>query len=101
MVSPWLAGLGFGIPGVYGIVHFARHVVPQRPGHALRQSEIGHEPYDAEVLGPEAADRDLLWQNVVLERAPFFAKYEEKAGRTIPIAVLNPRARAAESPGQG
>ena len=63
--------------------------------------EIGYESYDAEVLVPEAADRDLLWHDVVLERAPFFAKYQEKAGRTIPIAVLTPGAPATESPGPG
>jgi deazaflavin-dependent oxidoreductase (nitroreductase family) len=63
--------------------------------------EIGYKSYDAEVLVPEAADRDLLWHDVVLERAPFFAKYQEKAGRTIPIAVLTPGAPATESPGPG
>lgn len=39
----------------------------------------------------ESAERDRLWNEVVLCRFPFFAKYEEKAGRTIPIAVLTPR----------
>jgi deazaflavin-dependent oxidoreductase (nitroreductase family) len=36
----------------------------------------------------EGAERDELWQEVVLARAPFFAKYEEKSGRTIPVATL-------------
>lgn len=63
--------------------------------------EIGHEGYDAEVLVPEPADRDLLWHDVVLERAPFFAKYQEKAGRIIPVAVLTPRSPTPESPGSG
>ena len=65
------------------------------------QIEIGHERYDAEVLVPDAAERDRLWQDVVLERAPFFAKYQEKAGRTIPLAVLSPRSPALDSPGSG
>jgi deazaflavin-dependent oxidoreductase (nitroreductase family) len=39
----------------------------------------------------ESAERDRLWQEVVLARFPFFAKYQEKSGRTIPVAVLTPR----------
>ena len=41
---------------------------------------------DAKVL--DGAERDDLWQNVVLANAPFAAKYEEKSGRVIPVAVL-------------
>jgi len=62
------------------------------------QIEIGHERYDAEVQVPDPAERDRLWQDVVLERAPFFAKYQEKAGRTIPVAVLSPLSPDVESP---
>jgi deazaflavin-dependent oxidoreductase (nitroreductase family) len=62
--------------------------------------EIGREPYDADVLVPATAGRDLLWQDVVLDRAPFFSKYQEKAGRIIPVAVLTPRSPTPESPGQ-
>lgn len=36
----------------------------------------------------EGAERDRLWQDVVVNRFPFFAKYQEKSGRTIPVAVL-------------
>jgi deazaflavin-dependent oxidoreductase (nitroreductase family) len=39
----------------------------------------------------DGAERDRLWREVVLAKFPFFAKYEEKAGRTIPVAVLTPR----------
>lgn len=64
--------------------------------------EIGHEPpYDAEVLVPGAAARDVLWRDVVLQRAPFFATYQQKAGRTIPIAVLTPRSPTPQFPGAG
>ena len=38
-----------------------------------------------------SAERDRLWHEVVLARFPLFAKYEEKSGRTIPVAVLTPR----------
>lgn len=34
------------------------------------------------------SERDELWQQVILARAPFFAKYERKSGRIIPVAVL-------------
>ena len=39
----------------------------------------------------ERAERDRLWDDVVLARFPLFAKYQEKSGRTIPVAVLTPR----------
>jgi deazaflavin-dependent oxidoreductase (nitroreductase family) len=54
------------------------------------QIQIGNSQYDVDAHVPKGADRDRLWQDVVLARAPFFAKYEEKAGRIIPVAVLDP-----------
>jgi deazaflavin-dependent oxidoreductase (nitroreductase family) len=35
-------------------------------------------------------DRDAMWNNVVLAQAPKVAKYARRAGRTIPVAVLQP-----------
>lgn len=35
-------------------------------------------------------ERDKLWHDVVLVRAPFFAKYQDKSGRQIPVATLVP-----------
>lgn len=43
---------------------------------------------DAEVASPE--ERDRLWHDVVLARAPFFTKYERKSGRVIALATLTP-----------
>lgn len=40
-----------------------------------------------ELLGSE---RDKVWKDVVLAQAPGVAKYARKAGRTIPVAVLEP-----------
>lgn len=40
-----------------------------------------------ELLGPE---RDAVWRDVVLAQAPEVAKYEKRAGRVIPVAVLTP-----------
>jgi len=36
------------------------------------------------------AERDDVWNNVVLAQAPGVAKYAERAGRVIPVAVLEP-----------
>lgn len=40
-----------------------------------------------ELVGPE---RDAMWSDVVLAQAPEVAKYARRAGRTIPVAVLEP-----------
>ena len=34
--------------------------------------------------------RDAMWRDTILTEAPEVAKYERKAGRTIPVAVLEP-----------
>lgn len=39
----------------------------------------------------DAAERDTLWRDVVIPRAPRFASYEKKTARTMPIAVLTPK----------
>jgi deazaflavin-dependent oxidoreductase (nitroreductase family) len=36
------------------------------------------------------AERDAMWNDVVLAQAPPVAKYARRAGRTIPVAVLEP-----------
>jgi len=46
------------------------------------------DDHDVEARIVDSPERDELWREVVLAKAPFFAKYEEKSGRTIPIAVL-------------
>ena len=35
-------------------------------------------------------ERDAMWNDVVLAEAPEVVKYERRAGRTIPVAVLAP-----------
>jgi deazaflavin-dependent oxidoreductase (nitroreductase family) len=52
--------------------------------------QIGAETFGAsprELLGDE---RDAAWNNVVLAQAPEVEKYAQRAGRTIPVAVLQP-----------
>jgi deazaflavin-dependent oxidoreductase (nitroreductase family) len=36
------------------------------------------------------SERDRIWRDVVLAHAPGVAKYERRAGRTIPVALLRP-----------
>jgi hypothetical protein len=38
----------------------------------------------------DAMWRDTMWRDTILVEAPEVAKYERKAGRTIPVAVLEP-----------
>ncbi len=40
-----------------------------------------------ELLGEE---RDAVWRDTVLAQAPAVRRYADKAGRTIPVAVLDP-----------
>lgn len=40
-----------------------------------------------ELLG---AERDTVWSSVVLAQAPEVERYARRAGRTIPVAVLEP-----------
>jgi deazaflavin-dependent oxidoreductase (nitroreductase family) len=35
-------------------------------------------------------ERDTMWRDTVLAQAPGVSRYERKAGRTIPVAVLEP-----------
>ena len=52
--------------------------------------ELGPRHLDVDVHVASGAERDRLWREVVLARAPSFATYEEKSGRVIPVAVLTP-----------
>lgn len=60
---------------------------------AARQAhiQIREHQYDVDARISGSDEHDELWQQVVLTRAPFFAKYGEKSGRTIPLALLTPR----------
>jgi deazaflavin-dependent oxidoreductase (nitroreductase family) len=55
------------------------------------QISVFGDQYDVEARIADSAEREALWQEIVLAQAPFFASYEEKSGRTIPIAILTPR----------
>ena len=51
----------------------------------VREREFAVKPREL-----QAEARDAMWRNTILAEAPEVAKYEQKAGRTIPVAVLEP-----------
>ena len=42
--------------------------------------------------------RDSMWQDTILAQVPEVAKYARKAGRTIPVAVLEPLNQRRDAP---
>jgi deazaflavin-dependent oxidoreductase (nitroreductase family) len=52
--------------------------------------EIGRDAQDVEVEELAGPERDRVWRDVVLAQVPGVARYERKAGRTIPVAALRP-----------
>jgi deazaflavin-dependent oxidoreductase (nitroreductase family) len=54
----------------------------------LADVQVGSDRFRArprELVGPE---RDAIWTDTVLAEAPEVAKYARRAGRTIPVALL-------------
>ncbi len=51
----------------------------------IRSTRIQARP--RELVGEQ---RDAMWNDVVLAQAPEVAKYARRAGRTIPVAILEP-----------
>jgi len=54
------------------------------------QIQIGATHINADVRVTQNTERDTLWHQVILPQAPWRRRYEKKAGRVIPIAVLTP-----------
>ena len=52
--------------------------------------EIGRDRATVRPTELTGTERDEIWRNVFVARMPFFAKYEAKTTRTIPLAVLRP-----------
>jgi deazaflavin-dependent oxidoreductase (nitroreductase family) len=52
--------------------------------------QIGAVRMNADVRVAQGAERDVLWRDVILKQAPQRRRYEEKARRVIPVAVLTP-----------
>jgi deazaflavin-dependent oxidoreductase (nitroreductase family) len=58
--------------------------------HPDASVEVGTETLSVRARVAEPAERDVIWSRQK-QRAPHFAKYEEKAApRKIPVVVLNP-----------
>ena len=53
--------------------------------------QVGSQRLSVTVAVAQGAERDLLWQRLLV-RAPFFADYQKKVERQIPMAVLTPKA---------
>jgi len=61
----------------------------------LREAKIADVQIGATTLQVRprellAEERDATWENVVLAQAPQVEKYAQRAGRTIPVALLQP-----------
>jgi deazaflavin-dependent oxidoreductase (nitroreductase family) len=52
---------------------------------------VGEQQFDVDVRVIRGEERDRLWADVIVSRAPSFARYEEKSGRSIPLALLTRR----------
>jgi len=59
----------------------------RRADHAV--IEVGSRRIDVAVAIAGPQERKILWEQL-LTRAPFFAKYQAKVEREIPMAVLTP-----------
>ena len=64
---------------------------------AHAQIQIGATRMDADVRVTENPERDTLWHEVILVQDPRRRRYEKKAGRVIPLAILTPL-QARQSP---
>lgn len=50
--------------------------------------QVGRDRFRVRPRELVGAERDTMWNDTVLVEAPEVAKYARKAGRTIPVAVL-------------
>ena len=102
-----VAGRSSGLPRTTPVSYFAHEggylVVGSGGGSAaepqwmrnLRAASRAHvqirtRHLDVVVRMAEGEERDRLWRDVVVRRAPAFGPYEAKSGRTMPIGVLTP-----------
>lgn len=78
------------------------HEFHSAPSHAhgerVARTEIGGVTRDVTVTVTEGEQREALWQQI-LAAYPFFAGYQKKAARQIPVAVLQVVGEPVASPG--
>jgi deazaflavin-dependent oxidoreductase (nitroreductase family) len=59
-------------------------------GVSVAQVQVRARRFDAGVRELVGVERDATWNEVILVQAPEVKKYANKAGRTIPVALLIP-----------
>jgi deazaflavin-dependent oxidoreductase (nitroreductase family) len=64
----------------------------------LAQVQIGPRRFAARHRELVGAERDRVWETVILARAPQVARYAARARRTIPVAALSPLASPPGEP---
>lgn len=101
-----VAGRKTGVPHTAAVAYLeddGRYVVTGSAGGApsepqwfrnLRHAdhatvEVGRRRVEVTVAVAAAEERGVLWERLV-SRAPFFATYQDKVEREIPMAVLTP-----------
>jgi len=52
--------------------------------------EIGRNRRTVDVQVLRGAERDAAWTDIIVKAYPYFADYETKSGRTIPVARITP-----------
>jgi len=51
----------------------------------VRERQFTMQPHEL-----QGAEREAMWRDTILAHAPEVSRYAQKAGRTIPVAVLEP-----------
>jgi deazaflavin-dependent oxidoreductase (nitroreductase family) len=56
----------------------------------VTQVQVRERHFEARARELSGDEREAMWRDTILVEAPEVARYERKAGRTIPVAVLEP-----------
>ena len=56
----------------------------------VAQVQVRERQFEATVRELLGVERDAMWRDTILAEAPGVIRYAHKAGRTIPVAVLEP-----------
>jgi deazaflavin-dependent oxidoreductase (nitroreductase family) len=62
----------------------------------VAEVQIGGDRFRVQPRELMGATRDAAWKDTVLAQIPEVARYARKAGRTIPVAILQPLDRPAD-----
>ena len=57
---------------------------------ATAQVQVRERVFAVKPRELQGEARDAMWRDTILAEAPEVAKYEQKAGRTIPVVILEP-----------